>query len=129
MMDEVRNQVRGDGGQYTDTQAAGHAAGFVGHQLFDALGLVQGYLCLTDNLFADGGGGDVLPVAVEYFYIEFLFQFLNHGAQGRLGNSACLGCQYKVAVLVQCHDIFHLLQIHTLIDFIYTKIGKICCIA
>lgn len=55
-MDEIRYQIGGDGGQYTDAQAAGHTVGLVGHQFLDALGLVQGYLCLTDYLLPMGVG-------------------------------------------------------------------------
>lgn len=127
MIDEIGYEVGGNRGQYTDAQAAVHTVGFVGYYLFDALGLVQGHLCLPDNLFSDAGGGDILPVTVENLDVEFLFQFLNHCAEGGLCHPTGFGGKYEVAVFVEGHDVFHLLQGHGSIDFINTKIGKICC--
>ena len=109
MMDKVGHEVGSNGGQNTDTQVTVHAVRFVGYHFLYALGFIQHNLCLTDDFFADAGRGDILPVAVENLDIQFFFQLLNHRAEGRLCHAACLGCKHKVAVLVQCHDIFHLL--------------------
>ena len=109
MIDEIGYEVGGNRGQYTDAQAAVHTVGFIGHHLLDALGLVQGHLCLPDNLFSDAGGGDILPVTVENLDVEFFFQFLNHGAEGGLCHSTGFGGKYEVALFVEGHDVFHLL--------------------
>lgn len=109
MVNEVGHEVGGNRGQYTDAQAAVHAVCFIGHHFFDALGFIQGYLCLPDNLFSEAGGGDILSVAVENLDIKLFFQLLNHCTEGRLCHPAGFGGKYEVAVFVEGHNVFHLL--------------------
>ena len=74
-----------------------------------------------DDLVPDLRRSDGVGVAVKDPYVQLIFQFFYHQAQGGLGQAAGFGCLAEMPVIVYGNDISQLLECH-IIDFIYAKI-------
>ena len=81
------------------------AFGLFDHR-FDAGGLRKHFPGLGKDVQADGSGGYGLATTVEDAGVQFVFEFLYHGAQRGLCHAAVLGRFGKVAVLLYGEDVF-----------------------
>ena len=69
---------------------------------------------LIDDFPADAGGNDRLFGPVENLDGQLLFQFADHHRQRGLGYMAMFGCLHEMPVIIDCDNVFQLLNIHLL---------------
>ena len=105
----MRDEIGCDGGQDAHFKGTGKPLFLLLDGLPELLCPYQHLPSLLYHLPADGRGHDGLPLAVEDFHTEFVFQFLYHRTEGGLCHSAVVGRLCEVSEPVDCHDVFKLL--------------------
>src|SRR5688500_10956765 len=78
----------------------------VTNKLLDHLGLTEDYSCLSEYARTNLGGNYRLLRAIKNFHPEFFLQLLNLHAQCRLGDKTFFRSEHKMAMGIQCHNIF-----------------------
>lgn len=110
--EEVRDEIGRYGGQHAYDKGAVQRLGLLVYDLAQALCLVQHLAGLRYHGPAVAGYHHGLPAAVKDFQAQLGLELLYHCTQRGLGHVARKGGLGKVAIAVQGHDIFKLLQSH-----------------
>ncbi|MNB92028.1 hypothetical protein D3C75_391200 [compost metagenome] len=105
LRNQVWEQVRADGVDRADFQRRGQLVLAGLGQFADALRLLEDFLRLGDDAFADRGQAHGAFAALENQHTEFVFKLFHAHRQGRLADVATLGRVAEVLLLGEGNDV------------------------
>ena len=109
---QVRQQIRANGVDHTQTQSPGQGVFAALGNFFDFGRLLQHKLCVANDFFAQRRSAHLIGAAFEQLHIEFFLEFLNGHRQGGLRHEARFSRFAKVPFAGYRHNVFQLSQGH-----------------
>jgi len=117
-LDNFRQNERRHGGDETNIQHAAAGIRFLIHRVFDVLQFGEDGCGAGEQAAPGIGQHHAAGQAVEERLAQFLLQFLNLLAEGRLGNVAAFGGAAETSRFGNRHEISQLVNFHV-VSFIF----------
>ena len=119
------DEVGAEGGDGADAQGAVQRVLMGAGDPLDGLHLLLQQAGMVKDGLADGGDLDRAVGALEQDHPQFLLQFLDLAAQGRLADEAVLGGLAEVAGIGNGQDVLDVAQIHRALAFSLSPGGRL----
>lgn len=110
--DDVRQQVRADGGNQGQLERPGQRIPVGLRQFDDRIGFLQQQSRPLHDLHAGRGQGDAPGLALDQRHAQVLLELADLCREGRLADEATLRRLAEVALVGQCHEVAEVTQVH-----------------